>query len=91
MNLAQKLIAARLGKILAGGLGTILATIGGITSIKAVQPVVEKASDYGAKAVMYYCELPLVDRQRFHAEVFERLQNAGFAGSVVVSCPADSQ
>lgn len=85
----KKLIQARLSKIIGGGLGALFAAIGGVTTIGVLQPAVEKASDYGAKAVELYCELPAVDRARFRAEVEERLAAAGFVGQISVRCPAD--
>lgn len=73
-------------KLASVGIGGVLAAFGGITALGVLQPAVEKASDYGAKAVSIYCELPAVDRDRFRSEVAERLP-AGYA--VRVSCPAD--
>lgn len=84
-----RFISKRLAKLISGGLGAVLAAIGGITTIEALQPAVEKASDYGAKAVELYCELPAVDRARFRAEVDERLAASGFVGQISVRCPAD--
>lgn len=83
----KKLLAKKLAKFAGGGIGTILAAIGGVTSFQWAQPAVEKASDYGARAVDIYCELPSVDRQRFRTEVAERLALSGNA--VSVSCVAD--
>lgn len=88
--LARKHVA----KLLAGGVGAILAAIGGVTTIKAVQPAVEKASDYGARAVEIYCELPQVDRDRFRSEVMERLtERARSLGTssadIRVTCPLE--
>ena len=79
-------------KVLAGGVGALLAAIGGLTSLKVLQPAVERAADYGAKAVALYCELPAVDRERFRAEVNERLaaNPATFgAADVRVTCSSD--
>lgn len=85
----KALIAKRVAKIAAGGLGAILAAIGGLTTIGVLQPAVERAADYGAQAVQIYCELPPVDRARFGDEVSERLAAVAFAGEVRVVCPAD--
>jgi hypothetical protein len=94
MNFLRRLIQARLTKAAGAGLGALLAAIGGVTSIQVLQPAVEKASDYGARAAEIYCELPLVDRERFRSEVLERLvARAQETGSgtidVRVSCPVD--
>lgn len=85
----KALIAARFAKLAAGGVGAILAAIGGLTTISALQPAVEKASDYAAKTVQIYCELPLGDRQRFRDEVRERFAAVAFNGDVRVTCPSD--
>jgi hypothetical protein len=82
-------IANRLTKVAAGGIGAILAAIGGVTTIGVLQPAVEKAADYGARAVRGYCELPLSDRERFRDEVRERLDAVAFNGEVRVICPSD--
>lgn len=92
MNPIGKFLAKRSGKIIAGALGTLLA--GGITSIAMLQPAVEKAADYGAKAVGLYCKLPAVDRERFRTEVEERLQVQALAAqtnvaAIRVTCPLD--
>lgn len=84
--LLAKILKARLAKVAAGGLGAVLATIGGITSIGVLQPAVERSSDYAAKAVEMYCELPIVDRERFRAEVNERL---GTTALITVRCAVD--
>jgi hypothetical protein len=83
----KKILSRKFAKLVGGGLGTVLAAIGGLTSIQWAQPAVEKASDYGARVVDLYCELPAVDRQRFRVEVRERLASSGNA--VTVSCAAD--
>jgi hypothetical protein len=85
MNFLAKFLAKRSGKIVAAVLGTAL--VGGVTSIQMLQPAVEKAADYGAKTVELYCNLPAVDRDRFRAEVNERLQALG--ADVAVRCPVD--
>lgn len=87
----KALIAKRIAKIAAGGIGALLAAVGGITSIGVLQPAVEKAADYAAKAVESYCELPLVDRSRFRDEVNERLANAAIPlpARIEVTCPTD--
>lgn len=88
----KAILAKRLGKLAAGGVGAILAAVGGLTSIKALQPAVEKASDLGASAVLIYCELPAGDRERFRYEVTERLAAAGDGAQfarVAVTCPGD--
>lgn len=84
--LLAKLLKARLAKLAAGGVGALLAAIGGVTTIGALQPAVEKSSDYAARAVEMYCELPLVDRDRFRAEVNERL---GATALITVRCALD--
>lgn len=85
MSLVGTLLAKRGGKIIASAIGAVLA--GGITSIALLQPAVEKAADYGAKTVELYCNLPAVDRDRFRAEVNERLESLG--ADVAVRCPVD--
>lgn len=85
----KKLIAKRLTKLAGGGIGAVLAAIGGLTSVQWLQPAVEKASDYAASTVRAYCELPLIDRERFRLEVTERLEAKSFAGGVSVTCPQD--
>jgi hypothetical protein len=85
MNFIAKILAKRGGKIIAAVLGSVL--VGGVTSIQMLQPAVEKAADYGAKTVELYCGLPSVDRDRFRAEVNERLQALG--ADVRVTCPVD--
>jgi len=85
----KKLIANKFAKLAGGGIGAILAAIGGLTSLQVLQPAVEKASDYAASTVELYCELPVVDRARFRAEVAERLAAKAFAAQVSVSCPGD--
>lgn len=92
MNLIGGFLAKRSGKIIAGALTTLLA--GGITSIAMMQPAVEKAADYGAKAVKLYCKLPAVDRERFRTEVEERLivqatADKSNVAAVRVTCPLD--
>lgn len=81
----KTLLAKRGAKLIAGAVATLVA--GGITSISLLQPAVEKAADYGAKTVALYCNLPAVDRDRFRAEVNERLQSLG--ADVAVRCPVD--
>lgn len=76
--------AKRGAKLVTAALGAVLA--GGVTSIAFLQPAVEKAADYGAKTVEAYCNLPAVDRDRFRAEVNERLEALG--ADVRVTCPA---
>lgn len=90
-KLAIKILTNRAAKIVGGGLATLLSLIGGITSFEAVQPAVEKASDYAAKAVELYCHLPAIDRERFRAEVDERLIASSVppAAQLRVICPAD--
>jgi hypothetical protein len=83
----KKLFSRQFAKLAGGSLGAILAAIGGLTSIQWAQPAVEKASDYGARAVDIYCELPEVDRARFRVEVSERLATSGNA--VDVRCAGD--
>lgn len=88
-RLALKFVQAKLTRVAAGGIGAVLAAVGGLTSISALQGAVEKASDYGARAVAIYCELPPVDRDRFRAEVNERLLLDAPGAAVQVTCPAD--
>lgn len=90
----KAIIARRLAKYAGGGIGALLAAIGGITSIGALQPAVEKTSDAAAKTVELYCELPLLDRERFRSEIMERLNtlalaNGTSAATVRVTCPLD--
>jgi hypothetical protein len=94
--LLLKLLTKRFSKVAGGGIGAILAAIGGITSIQVLQPAVEKASDYAAKTVELYCELPEVDRIRFRTEVMERLLARSIelgttSADVRVSCPLDTR
>lgn len=85
-RLFARILSKQAAKLAGMGVGTLLAAIGGLTSVKSLQPVVERASDYAAKTVELYCELPLVDRERFRAEVHERL-GEGYA--VRVDCLGD--
>lgn len=82
----KKLLTRQVAKLAGMGIGAILAAIGGLTSIQQLQPVVERASDYAAKTVKLYCELPLIDRERFRMEVHERL---GEGYVVRVDCLGD--
>lgn len=88
-QLIEALLKARFGKLLAGGLGAVLAAIGGLTTMEALQPDVEKAADLAARGVVLYCELPRMDRDRFRSEVLERLSDAKVPAAVRVVCPQD--
>lgn len=81
----KTLLAKRGVKLVSGAVAALLA--GGITTISLLQPAVEKAADYGAKTVELYCSLPSIDRDRFRAEVNERLEALG--ADVRVTCPVD--
>jgi hypothetical protein len=87
----KKLLANKVARLTAGGLGALLAAIGGLTSLAYLQPAVEKSADYAAKAVTLYCKLPLVDRRRFRTEVNERIagKTSGEIATVTVRCPGD--
>lgn len=85
----KKLLSKKIAKLAGGGIGAILAAIGGITSVQVLQPAVEKASDYAAATVQLYCGLPTVDRARFRSEVQERLAAEAFDAEVSVTCPQD--
>jgi hypothetical protein len=85
MKFFQKLLSNRLAQMVGGGVGAFLAAIGGLTTIDALQPAIERTSDYAARTVRLYCELPPVDRARFGDEVNERLTGA----RVTVTCPQD--
>ena len=91
MNILAKLLQHKFSKLTGKSVAALLAAIGGVTSYQALQPAVEKASDYGAKAVGIYCALPLVDRQRFRDEVNERLASSTETqkATVRVTCPTD--
>lgn len=92
MSLAQTIIRNQIARLAAGGIGAILAAIGGVTTIDALQPAVEKASDAAAKTLELYCKLPEIDRMRFRSEVMERAQEVAratnaTAADVRVTCP----
>lgn len=85
--LLAKLLSKRLGKAAGGGLFAILAAIGGVTSIGALRPAVDKAAEYAAQAVTIYCQLPEIDRETFGAKVDAQLHGAAFTARVTVQCP----
>ncbi len=92
----RKIFSKQIAKLTGGGIGAVLAAIGGITSVGFLQPAVEKTSDAAAKTVALYCELPLVDRERFASEIMERLAARAVAlntatATVRVTCPVDTE
>lgn len=78
----KALLQNQLAKWTAGGVFAFLAAVGGVTSMQWAQPAVEKTADYAARAVVLYCKLPAVDRQRMRAEVLERLAVSTQAGEL---------
>lgn len=87
MGKLKDAIMSKVAKVTAGGLGAILAAVGGFTSISALQPAVDKATDYAARGISMYCELPQIDRAEFRRRVAEQLRDSGNA--VTVTCAGD--